>query len=238
MLIAIPSKGRPTGVKSQKHLPSARVYVPENEIASYQRAGVSNLVAVPSSVRGITATRNWILDNTDDKWVVMVDDDVKAQGWVKLEPFKTRQLFLIEAQWLDECVRLFDLTEQAKYRIWGVATQNAPRAVYPWKPILFRSYVTASFMGIINDGRTRFDERFRVKEDYELNLRCIKEDGGVIAARYLHWTNSHWTDQGGCAAYRTQLMELRCIKLLMQMYPGMIRRVRRGGSSYSVDLDF
>src|SRR6185437_16215572 len=121
-------------------------------------------------------------------------------------------------------------TEQCKYRVWGVATQNAPRAVYPWKPILFRSYVTASFMGIINDGRTRFDERFNVKEDYELNLRCIKEDGGIIAARYIHWTNSHWTDAGGCAAYRTQLMELRCIKLLMQLYPGMIRRVRRGGS--------
>ena len=65
MLIAIPSKGRPTGVKSQKVLPSAHVYVPENEIASYNRAGVRNLIAVPNSVRGITATRNWILDNTD-----------------------------------------------------------------------------------------------------------------------------------------------------------------------------
>lgn len=238
MLIAIPSKGRPTGVKSQKVLPSATVYVPENEAASYARAGVRNLVPVPNHIRGITATRNWILDNTDDQWVVMLDDDVKAQGWVKLEPFKTRQLKLTEAEWHREFVRLFDLTEQMKYRIWGVATQNAPRAVYPWKPILWRSYVTASCMGIINDGRTRFDERFKVKEDYELNLRCIQQDGGVIAARYIHWTNSHWTDAGGCAAYRTQLMELRCIKLLMQMYPGMIRRVRRGGSSYSIDLDF
>jgi hypothetical protein len=238
MLLAIPSKGRPTGVKSQKILPSAQVYVPANEFASYQKAGVRNLVAVPDSVHGITATRNWILDNTDDKWVVMLDDDVKAQGWVKLDPHKTRQFHMTEAQWIAECIRLFDITEQCKYRIWGVATQNAPRAIYPWKPILFRSYVTASFMGIVNDGRTRFDERFRVKEDYELNLRCIKEDGGIIAARYLHWTNSHWTDAGGCAAYRTQLMELRCIKLLMELYPGMIRRVRRGGSSYSIDLDF
>jgi hypothetical protein len=135
-------------------------------------------------------------------------------------------------------VRLFDLTEQMKYRIWGVATQSAPRAIYPWRPILFRSYVTASFMGIVNDGRTRFDERFTVKEDYELTLRCVKQDGGVVAARYLFWENSHWTDAGGCATYRTQLMELRCIKMLVGMYPGMIRRVTRGGSRYSVDLDF
>jgi hypothetical protein len=33
-------------------------------------------------------------------------------------------------------------------------------------------------------------------------------------------------------------MELRAIKLLASMYPGMIRRVTRGGSTYSVKLDF
>jgi len=64
----------------------------------------------------------------------------------------------------------------------------------------------------------------------EATLRCVKEDGGVVAARYLFWENSHWTDAGGCAAYRTQLLELRCIKLLVSLYPGMIRRVTRGGA--------
>ncbi len=33
-------------------------------------------------------------------------------------------------------------------------------------------------------------------------------------------------------------MELQAIKLLASMYPGMIRRVTRDGSTYSVDLDF
>jgi hypothetical protein len=238
MLIAIPSKGRPTGVRSKRILPAATVFVPESEVRDYTRAGVTNVVGVPDRVRGITPTRNWILDNARDRWVVMVDDDVKCQGWVQLEKFRAVHCKLDERTWIEEIVRLFELTEQLKFRIWGVATQSAPRSVYPWKPILFRSYVTASFMGIVNDGRTRFDERFKVKEDYELNLRAIKEDGGVVAARYLYWENSHWTDAGGCAAYRTQLTELRCIKLLASMYPGMIRRITRGGSSYSIELDF
>lgn len=238
MIFAIPSKGRPRGVRTQAVLPSGIVYVPAAEASEYKAAGVRNVVAVPDKVRGITATRNWILKSTRDPWVVMVDDDVKAQGWVRLNHANTTQEKLTEAVWIEECAKLFDLTASLKFRIWGVATMNAPRAVYPWKPILLRSYITASFMGILNDGRTRFDERFVVKEDYELNLRCVKEDGGVVAARYLHWTNSHWTDQGGCAAYRTQLVELRCIKLLAAMYPGMIRRITRGGSQYSIDLDF
>lgn len=238
MLIAIPSKGRASSIKTSKYLPSAHVFVPEGEAKEYERAGAKNVVAVPAAIRGITKTRNWILDHAKDRRVVMVDDDVKTAGWNRLKDESSNTVKLSEEEWIPEMIRLFDLTEQMKYRIWGVATMNATRAVYPWKPFLFRSYVTASCMGIINDGRTRFDERFQVKEDYELNLRCIKEDGGIVAARYLYWTNSHWTDAGGCAAYRTQLIELRCIKMLVRMYPGMIRRVTRGGSAYSIDLDF
>jgi len=135
-------------------------------------------------------------------------------------------------------VKLFELTEQLHFHLFGVATQSAARSVYPWKPILTRSYVTGSFMGIVNDGKIRFDERYQVKEDYELTLRCIRQDGGVVAARYLYWENSHWKDPGGCSGYRTQLMELRCIKMLANSYPGMIRRIERGGSTYSIDLDF
>jgi hypothetical protein len=74
----------------------------------------------------------------------MVDDDVKAQGWVRLLDATTEQLTLTAEEWNAEMIRLFDLTEQLKFRIFGVATMNAPRAVYPWKPLLFRSYVTAA----------------------------------------------------------------------------------------------
>jgi glycosyltransferase involved in cell wall biosynthesis len=239
MIIAIPSKGRPMDVKSTKVLASAVLFVPEAEVPGYRKGNPkTQIVGVPARVRGITATRNWILDNAKDRWVVMADDDLLAQGYVKLHAHNGEVRKLTEAEWIGEIVKLFEITEQMKMRIWGVATQAALRAVYPWKPILFRSYVTASFMGIVNDGRTRFDERFIVKEDYELNLRCIKEDGGIVAARYLFWQNTHWTDPGGCANYRTQKIELACIKLLKKLYPGMIRRVTRGGSHYSINLEF
>lgn len=238
MIFAVPSKGRPFEVKTQKILPSCIVYVPESEVVDYRKAGVQNVVAVPGSVKGITATRNWILDNTEERHVVMVDDDVKAQGYFKLHKFNAQQKKLTEADWIREARKIFDITEDLKYRIWGVATDGALRSDYPWRPFLFKSYVTASFMGILNDGRTRFDESFPVKEDYELCLRCLRDDGGIVAARYLYWSNSHWTDAGGCASYRTQLMELRAIKKLKDMYPGLIRRIKRGGSRYSIELDF
>jgi len=224
MLIAIPSKGRAGQTKSDKVLPSGVMYVPESEAHQYEQFNKA-VVAVPSSVRGITATRNWILKNTDERWVVFVDDDVKNYGWRKILERKGKHL------------RLFDCCQSLGWKVWGIATQSASRSVYPYKPILFRSYVTASFMGMINDGSMYFDESFPVKEDYEICLRHIKEYGGILAARHVYWENAHWDAGSGCGAYRTQGMEANCIKKLVKMYPGMIRQIKRGGCGYSIELN-
>ena len=237
MLIAIPSKGRAGKVKSLKYLPSAVLFVPEYEADDY-RSFYPEVVSVPSSVIGITQTRNWILDNAKDDSVVMVDDDVKQSGWVKLNEFKSKHVKLTPSEWIKECSTLFELTRSMQYRLWGIATQSAPRSVYPYKPLLWRSYVTASFCGICNETGIRFDETYKVKEDYELNLRCVKEDGGVVAARYLYWENSHWHDDGGCKDYRTTEMEQDAIDRLCTAYPGMVRKIDRGGSEYSIELNF
>lgn len=241
MHIAIPSARRAGKLASLRVIPSATVYVPEGEYGDYMRATVWNggqLKAVPQGVRGITATRNWILDNCGDRHVVMIDDDVKIQGWIQL--FQTNGIHrkLNEAEWRAVWRRLFETTEQLGFAVWGVATDGALRSVYPWRPFIFHTYVTASCMGIVNDGRTRFDEAYPVKEDYELCLRCIERDGGILGARFCYWTNEHWEGEGGCKTYRTQAMEDEVIKRLIARYGKYIRRVTRGGSRYSVELDF
>ena len=238
MLIAIPSKGRAGATTSDKSLPSAVFYVPEGEEREYKQVLGNKIVPVPKEVRGITQTRNWILNNTKEKWVQFVDDDVKKNGWVELMSQHARPRPLKEKEWIRETEKLFALTEDMKLRIWGVATISAPRACYPWRPFIWHTYVTASCMGMINHPSLRFDESFPVKEDYELCLRCLRDDGAVVGARFLFWENSHWSDKGGCGDYRTQGMEKAAIDRLIRMYPGLIRQVTRGGSHYSISLDF
>jgi hypothetical protein len=236
VIVAVPSKGRAGSVKTQKVLPSCRVYVPKLEVAAYRKMGTKHVIAVPDDVVGITRTRNWILKHCRDRRVVMIDDDVRTQGWTQLLPRNAYDQRLDETTWLAEFAKLFDLTEQLNYRIWGVRTDGATRSCYPYHPFRFRSYVTASCMGIINDGRTLFDESYPVKEDYELCARLIKEDGGVLSAQYLYWVNEHWTTKGGCADYRSQQMERECIRRLLRAYPGMIRAVERAGSQWNVEI--
>lgn len=236
MVIAVPSKGRAGKVKTQKVLPSCSVYVPDLEVDAYCAAGTVNVVGVPNEVKGITQTRNWILRNTDDKRIVMVDDDVKHHGYIKFHEWDCKKRFITGDEWTNEFKKLFDVTEECKYRIWGVSTEGSRISIHTFKPFLWRSYVTASCMGIINNGATYFDESFPVKEDYELNLRCMKEDGGIVAARYLYWQNSHWGDDGGCKEYRTQGMEAKAIRRLQQMYPGMVRVTKRKNSEWCIGI--
>lgn len=237
MLFAIPSKGRAGRTKSQEVLADAVFYVPDNEADAYRKALPGHeVVAVPLEVKGITKTRNFILEHASDRWVVMVDDDVKSQGWRKMLAHNSTSKRLDGKEWSSVCCRLFDVTEDLGWKIWGTSTESSSRSVYPYKPILSRSYVTASFMGIVNDGSYRFDETFPVKEDYEIGLRHVQEFGGIVAARFCFWENNHWTLDGGCKDYRTGRIEKGCIDRLVEMYPGLIKQVTRGGSGYSIEL--
>lgn len=236
MLVAVPSKGRAGLTSTNKILPEAVFFVPESEVHQYKGL-IKNIVGVPKDVSGITKTRNWILKNTDEKRVVFLDDDAKSVGYTKLDKDKSSRIDIRNQNfWIDEFEKLFDITEQMDMKIWGVKTEAATRSVYPYKPFLFKSYVTASCMGMINDGEFYFNEMYKVKEDYEICLRHIRDKGGIVAARYLHWENDHWEQDGGCKDYRTVNMEKECIKMLIRDYPGMIKSVNRKANKFTIQL--
>jgi len=238
MLIAVPSKGRAGSViATQKRLPNCTIFVPGVEFDAYEKSGNKNLVPVPDNILGITKTRNWILKNTNEKWVVFIDDDVVAAGFIELNDRNAKPIKLNEGVFLKEFYKLFELTEDMGYRIWGIATDGAPRSVYPYKPFIFQTYVTASCMGIVNNNMF-FNENFPVKEDYEMCLRCIMEDGGIIGARYIYWANDHWHKEGGCKDYRTNKMESAAIDKLIDLYPGYVTKAKDRKGEFCITLNF
>ena len=236
MIIAIPSKNRAGKTTSQKILPNATFFVPESQVHQY--SNIKNIVGVPKEIQGITKTRNWILKNCGETRVVFIDDDVKACGYVKLNERNSKHIKIdCEDFWNNEFQKLFDIAEQLNYKMWGIKTESSPRGTYPFKPILLKTYITASCMGIINDGEYYFDEEFPVKEDYEICLRHIVDKGGILGARYIYWENSHWGDEGGCKDYRTISMERDCIKKLIKKYPSMVRSAKRKANEFTIQLN-
>lgn len=168
----------------------------------------------------------------------MIDDDLKNQGFIKVNDDNMKKIKLTPEDWKEEFLKMFSICEDINYKIWGVRTEGSPRGTYPYTPFLFHSYVTASCMGMINDKSYMFNENYEVKEDYEICLRHIKDKGGVLCNRFLLWENDHWHSEGGCKDYRTRDIELKCIKQLIKEYPGFIRKVKRKDTEYQIQLDF
>lgn len=237
MLIAVPSKNRAGKTTTNKILPNiVTFFVSESEIHQYSY--IKNVVAVPKEIQGITNTRNWILKNTDEKLVVFLDDDVKTCGYNQNDEYKTKRINILdEGFWSEEFFKAFELSEQMGFKMWGFKTEASPISTHPYKPILTKTYLTASCMGMVNDGEFYFDENFKVKEDYEICLRHIVKYGGILGIRYLHWENEHWVTEGGCKDYRTIEMEKKAIKDLVKLYPGMIRSAKRKANTFTIQLN-
>lgn len=240
MQFAVPSKGRGAYKTNTKNiLPNSVYYVPYSERDDYKKSHGGIIIDVPDKVKGITATRNFILNNCNERHVVMVDDDVENCGYHEFYETKTKRRKIREEYiWIDECEKLINMCEELGYKLFGLATQSDRMTVYPYKPFIFQTYVLGSFIGHINDGSLYYDESFVLKEDYEICLRHIQKYGGVLGCRFLHWECNHLIKNGGCKDYRTIEMESKAISKLIDMYPNMIRKIKRKGSEYNIQLEF
>lgn len=239
MLIAIPSKGRPYKSKSKEFLRDAKLFVPESEWSLYNKIYPDDVIAVPNDVRGITPTRNWILKNTEEREVVMVDDDLLQCGYIYPEADgRLRQCEIKDGKVL---IRVFEQAFETLYsmgwKVFGVRGENSAWGQHNENPFLFDSYITANCMGIVNDGSLYFDEQMVVKEDFELGLRHMQIYGGVLCLRYLYWNEKHWTTDGGCADYRHEKVEMDAIRRLMKLYPKRVRKVRKHNNVYDIRLN-
>ena len=72
--VYIPSKGRAGKVTTDKLFHESTIVCPDAEVKDYKKYH-DNVIGVDDKIKGITKTRNWILNNIKDEWHVQVDDD-------------------------------------------------------------------------------------------------------------------------------------------------------------------
>lgn len=68
-----------------------------------------------------------------------------------------------------------------------------------------------------------FDEKLRLKEDYDYTAQHIKKFGGVVRANGILATFAHRKNKGGVVAIRTAEIEQESILRLMQKHPGFFK---------------
>jgi hypothetical protein len=234
--IAIPSKGRAGLITSHEIFKSAVIYVPENEVKQYS-IYKNKIVGVPIDVKGITATRNWILKNNDCN-IFFLDDDFLVGGYYEKtdEKYKVKRI-KDESIYIGELQKLFEVSEQCNSKIFGLFTVQNAMSNYSYNPFLFNGVCLGSCMGIINDGSYYFDETFEVKEDYELTLRHFTERGITVRSNIIFMQHEHTQLRGGCRDSNRIAKEKTAVKKLITMYPGMIKQAKHRGTSFAIQLN-
>jgi hypothetical protein len=234
--ICIPSKGRAGLITSHEIFSSATLFVPKSEEQQYS-IYKNPLILVPDEVKGITATRNWILKNTKEN-VFFLDDDLQYGGYIKRSTQKYKVVRVNDQQtYIDELQRLFEVTEQLNAKIFGLFTVGNNLTNYSYNPFLMNGVCLGSCMGIINDGTYFFNEDYEVKEDYELTLRNITDGRPTVRTNILFMQHEHTQLKGGCRDSNRIVKEKKAIKKLIETYPGMIKEAKHRGTSFSIQLN-
>lgn len=218
--VYIPSKGRAGIVTSHSLFLNSAIVCPESEVELYKEYH-DEVIGVPDNVKGITPTRNWILDNMDDEWMIQVDDD--ARSFHKYE--RGDLIKFIKPDRIHTLLdNMFNMTNGLGYKVWGLAMAGDYKFYKPYAPFSTQGVVGANIIGIIKNP-LRFDERLKVKEDYDYSMQHIFKYGGVLRTHKYGIDVVHLTNAGGCVSYRTKDIELECYDILVKKWgKGIVKR--------------
>lgn len=201
--IISPSYKRAGNVKAinlfHDHLIIAVHQFEENE---YRKEYPNNeLMILPDSIKGNMAkVRNYIRDNCNTRYLVMIDDDVKEVGYH--EHMKQNPIGLIAIyEFLENG---FSIAEELGTILWGINLQSDPKFYREYSPFSFLSPVLAPFScHIVDDvNEIRYDERLGLNEDYDYALQVLNKCHKIFRNNKYYYIAGHLTETGGCGSYR------------------------------------
>lgn len=196
-------------------MPDIIYVVAESEKESYLASNEHDKFwFVPDSAQGnLSRIRNYILDNSETKKIVILDDDHTKLGmWIRnkrkmLSPEEIMQIF----------DRMFTLTDDADIKFWGILPNNDKLSYRETAPFSFSSYIGGPIQGF-NNLDLRYDERLPLKEDYDLTLQVLNKYRRVLRCNFVHYFPKQHNNTGGCATYRSIKREKEQLELLQKKW--------------------
>lgn len=232
--IHVPSFRRAGLATTPAYLPSAVLWVHSDEAEQYAATYPDSAIEVlPDATRGnIAAVRNHILDRRVDRDEVtaMVDDDLDHVAyWEGRERIKVRT----EDELLEIVERYSVLAGEWGSPYWGVNVHKGEQNYRQYTPFSTVNYASASFSVFLRGFPFRYDERFSLKEDYDLCLQVLNAARIVLRVNKFHYVKRSRDLPGGCAAYRSMAEERRQFALLQRKWGGRIVQADKSRSGRS-----
>jgi len=233
--IWIPSRGRADKLATPHVLPlvlqhRVRVVVRHDELEAYAAATKENrqfeFIVLPKHFKGgLSETRQWILEQSDDQHLIMLDDDItginrkeglqKFGGLVKAHKNEFVNCFNLLIRWLDSGLAHVSFADRF------VAARPSNLPYYENGRIAQTLFYNRD---VLVKHRIRFD-RVALMQDLDVNLQLL-ELGYRNRVSIKYSFNSRWYGQpGGCAAYRTNELHDKVARKMEKLHPGITKLV-------------
>jgi hypothetical protein len=225
-----PSFKRAKTAITQDYLPYCKYVVAEFEADEYLDRG-HDIWIVPDSAQGsVSRIRNYILDNSESKRIVMLDDDMSFIG--RWQNQKQRKLSADDV--LEFCESGFNLAEQLGVKYWGLNLLVDKGAYREYTPFSMTSCILGPFQAF-NNLDLRYDDNLPLKEDYDLSLQVLNKYRKTLRFNAYHYSVKQHTNTGGCANYRTLQREKEQLLLLQKKWGDSIVKMDTSGKGYDIN---
>lgn len=200
--VVCPSKGRSSNVKTLKIMPYLTLVVPASEEDEY-RANYpdADIVSTPSSIKGIVPTRQWILDNYEN--VFMIDDDVSRVH--RNFAFGDQESSITDVKLINDIVEsTAHIAMSIGAKVFSFSKIRNPMEYNSFEPLVHTGYMNASFCGFLKGHGLRYDLSMIEGEDHYIScINAVKNRYCLIDNRYSFISDGNFTAIGGCNGYRT-----------------------------------
>jgi hypothetical protein len=219
-MIVINTLGRPNKQPTLEQLLNANLEVTlvlqEHDAESYSHWYVPKLI-LPSDIRTLPKTRQWMLDNIQAKKLIIIDDDftffIREEGTVKLRhttPVETAEMINQIYNDLDDYAAVGISMRQGNNRIEEEYKENS---------------AINGFIGLRTDIVRQHDIRFDINpamEDKHVILGLLTN--GHKNKVWFKWCYNQPASNtgGGCSTYRTAEVQKQAAELLHQHYPNFV----------------
>ena len=229
--IAIPTYNRDLSIKTKTlkllnkfNKTQIKIYVEDlDQYEEYRKTCDYDIII--TQTEGIVEKRNYIMENTDAKYLLMLDDDI--------ENIKNIEGNNITSDELKDLILLgFKTTEDSNARLWGI---NGYSNNYFFKDqySINLKFIIGCFCGIIiNDNKPiLIPEDLSVLEDYYLSIKYFQEDGKVIRFNQYGIQQKYFTGVGGLQSYYSKdervAEQNRCITYIHQRFPSYCSIIKK-----------
>lgn len=176
--------------------------------------------AVPPGLAGLSAVRNYVLRQLDQRIVVFVDDDFKRIGYTHAADYAYLGPIEMQLVIINLVVNALDVGAN----VFGISEFDI-RTASPLNPFRFRA-VVGGLIGVIGRGLW-FDERNKLKVDYDFCLQAMSRDR-VILKDHRYWLNQDRNIlPGGNMRFRTREREEAEIENLVKWWGSDVIGVTR-----------